>query len=1247
MTELLFGADNSERIVRIEVSNNIIYEYIQDENGNTYCNTIQNFEPAIFCHSPLHTLKGDNYYNHIEYLQCYKDYNYIYDPSRENYLKINNLPSHYLIQSGKTLFKGMTFDEITTMGFDIEADGLDPYRAKIINDCELGRYIPKPLYRYQNEILAYFQRCFINDEYIILQEIFKDIERINNKIDIKFFINMWELLYRNDVIEDYGDQVRMISTSTNTGHDKVIHEGYEADLINDFVYEVYLQDPNLLLGFNSNNYDVPFLKYRALVNKIVLGIGREGREPEMCYIQLRLDGGGSKRMISYNIFGRNYVDLHVLVKKFDFTDRKLNNYGLKNIMAVYGLEKQDRIKLDNSQIQEGLNSDPQSQKYKDTIEYCLDDSKDLINLHRYIAQADFYLTQMLPFNYDTLVFQGNSGRWNNFILREYMKQGYSVPKWEKYLDYENLETGSLLKYKGNNTDLEKDEVYEVVNKTEYVLELKNISSNKTIDVKPHELMMFSLNIEGASVQAEDTGIYDCVVDSDVGSMYPSLMIKYNIFPATDILGVMKQALLELRAMRFVMKKEANNTSKSSSLYKVLKSKDTAFKVHLNSAFGVLGVNGFHFKDSNKCAGVTRHGRELINTIKDFILGKGFKVISLDTDGISYTNGKKPDIDLINDELMEFLPEGITIETEYYKHSIIFAKKTYCAIKENGEIKIRGSALSSSGIPAVVKRFINKMVPLLAERKFEEVKIFFKNIKLQITNNELPVDEYTQTQKITRTIAKYLSNLQTQANPRTDKVYELAIETNKDLAVGDKVETYHVIKTVKKKTLTKKEEADKKNFELMGNMFGTEYVYPTEDIDGLKWAEDFNDDINKDYYINFLNNTAQRLLLKIYDEKKGRTSGVLSKEQFEYIVETESKNINDYKYMDYAYVVPSIKSMSAWERIEDDKCIDMIKEGKTDAYVTIQKFSNEVRTDVEMCYHPLYFDIDGVKLKYAFDDALCIYMFFKNYLKVDDKYIKVWFSGSKGFHIEVASEVFGLKPQINLQLINKEIAKMLIDKYKLTTIDIGSIYSKKRMWRLPFSINSKSGRRKMLINNFDDFNSVSEIEMYVDDEQKDITEALNQFIATFKENRCPTTNLTLKHWISEYIKRYEDNLFREIIKKNKELYSKLNGKIPKCVKFLLENSITQAGDRNRATVVLASFFKESGRSKEETIEILTEFTENIKKDLTSIKSCAIIQNVTTVVNSVYNSQSYTFQCYYIKSLLKNRGFKCDSSCELKD
>ena len=136
-----------------------------------------------------------------------------------------------MIETGKTLFKGMMFDDIRTVSFDIESTGLDPYRAKIINTYDLGKYIPKRIGSLSAHILAYFETSIQNDEYISLEELFKILEKIDDKIDIRYLIMLWRNMFVSNIIQDYGDTVEMVSLASNYGYEKVIYGDNEHEII--------------------------------------------------------------------------------------------------------------------------------------------------------------------------------------------------------------------------------------------------------------------------------------------------------------------------------------------------------------------------------------------------------------------------------------------------------------------------------------------------------------------------------------------------------------------------------------------------------------------------------------------------------------------------------------------------------------------------------------------------------------------------------------------------------------------------------------------------------------------------------------------------------------------------------------------------------------------------------------------------------------------------------------------------------
>lgn len=81
---------------------------------------------------------------------------------------------------------------------------------------------------------------------------------------------------------------------------------------------------------------------------------------------------------------------------------------------------------------------------------------------------------------------------------------------------------------------------------------------------------------------------------------------------------------------------------------------------------------------------------------------------------------------------------------------------------------------------------------------------------------------------------------------------------------------------------------------------------------------------------------------------------------------------------------------------------------------------------------------------------------KHKYDVPIKAIRIYFSGSKGLHLEIPTILFGdIEPAVNIPGIYKNIAK----SFGFDDIDT-KIYFQNGLWRLPNSINSKSGLYKI-------------------------------------------------------------------------------------------------------------------------------------------------------------------------------------------
>lgn len=99
------------------------------------------------------------------------------------------------------------------------------------------------------------------------------------------------------------------------------------------------------------------------------------------------------------------------------------------------------------------------------------------------------------------------------------------------------------------------------------------------------------------------------------------------------------------------------------------------------------------------------------------------------------------------------------------------------------------------------------------------------------------------------------------------------------------------------------------------------------------------------------------------------------------------------------------------------------------------------------------DIDSQELIQSLQSARSLLYHLEQEYEVDLKAIKVYFSGSKGFHIELPSHLFGFEPSPLLHDIYKDIVTRLSPEG--LTVDY-AVYDKVRLWRIPNTINSKSG-----------------------------------------------------------------------------------------------------------------------------------------------------------------------------------------------
>ncbi|MEO5717042.1 MAG: 3'-5' exonuclease, partial [Chthoniobacterales bacterium] len=132
--QLLFGADPTPRIVAIELGDSgTVRVYRREKNGATTCD-VEDFHPFVWADSDVADLGLTN----AEKLAGYLNYNWLVrtDSWKElialrnglkkagrNFFALSDPVQHYLTHTGRTLFKGLPFEELKRMQIEVLSFG--------------------------------------------------------------------------------------------------------------------------------------------------------------------------------------------------------------------------------------------------------------------------------------------------------------------------------------------------------------------------------------------------------------------------------------------------------------------------------------------------------------------------------------------------------------------------------------------------------------------------------------------------------------------------------------------------------------------------------------------------------------------------------------------------------------------------------------------------------------------------------------------------------------------------------------------------------------------------------------------------------------------------------------------------------------------------------------------------------------------------------------------------------------------
>ena len=492
----------------------------------------------------------------------------------------------------------------------------------------------------------------------------------------------------------------------------------------------------MLEGHNIFRFDLPYLEARARKLKVKLDLGRDGSALRSHPSRLQI----AERLIQYRKFeihGRQIIDTLFLVQFHDVGARELQSFGLKAAARHFGVAEDSRVELGARAITEA-----HGQERKKFVQYARQDVRETRGLSAALSPAWFTQTTIFPYNYQDVVIRGNATKINSLFLREYLRQGQSVPGLP-----------DVQRFEGGYTDI------------------------------------FFTGVA--------RGVWHC----DIASLYPSVMLAFGIFPESDTLGVFGDMLGRLRKFRLEAKSAMRSATGLQRAH--LDALQGTFKILINSFYGYLGFAQGNFADFEAAAAVTAKGRELLRGMVDWLRQRGADVIEIDTDGIYFTPPKDTTWDGLYEELAATLPKGIEVEFDArYAAMFSYKAKNYALLSEDGKLSIKGAALKSRGLEKFQRIFIERAVRALCEGKPEMIPSMHAEFAKALRDRMWEPEMFAKTEALQDSLEAYQKKIAASSRNRS-AAFELALRSGRKMQAGDRV-TYYI--TGNKKTVKAYESA---------------------------------------------------------------------------------------------------------------------------------------------------------------------------------------------------------------------------------------------------------------------------------------------------------------------------------------------------------------------------------------------------------------------------------------------------------
>ncbi len=290
---------------------------------------------------------------------------------------------------------------------------------------------------------------------------------------------------------------------------------------------------------------------------------------------------------------------------------------------------------------------------------------------------------------------------------------------------------------------------------------------------------------GGLVYQPTIGTHKDVAEIDFISMYPSIMVHFNISPETirpglrddtglpltsNEKGLIPKTLEPLLQKRIALKRALLTLSKWDMRYKPYKARSAAHKWLLVTCFGYLGYKNARFGRIEAHEAVTAYGREALLLAKEAAEDLGYTVLHMYVDGLwVHKQGADQAEHLMPllDAIIQRTGLPITLDGIYRwvrflpsrMNKRVPVANRYFGVFQSGEIKTRGIALRRHDTPKFISQTQLEVLEILAKDTepalaFPKARTYIQQQTRRLLQGQVPLADLLVSQTLSRDVEAY-------------------------------------------------------------------------------------------------------------------------------------------------------------------------------------------------------------------------------------------------------------------------------------------------------------------------------------------------------------------------------------------------------------------------------------------------------------------------------------------------------------